>query len=198
MATLWPWLAVAGIGGLHGLNPASGWMFVAAWGVHSHDGGRALWGLVPLALGHAASLALVAAAVVAGLSLDRAVLQALAGALLVLTLLLHLAGRTAARAPAGYAGLALWSFFMSTAHGAGLLLVPALFSLCVVDASAADSSTAGSLLQALAVIGVHTGAMLVVSGVMATGVCRGFAAFARAATRRARATPLAPNPPPAC
>jgi len=31
MASYWPWLAVAGVGALHGLNPASGWMFAAAW-----------------------------------------------------------------------------------------------------------------------------------------------------------------------
>ena len=37
---LWPWLAVAGVGALHGLNPANGWMFAAAWGVHSRDGRR--------------------------------------------------------------------------------------------------------------------------------------------------------------
>ena len=27
MASLWPWLAVAGVGALHGLNPASGWIW---------------------------------------------------------------------------------------------------------------------------------------------------------------------------
>lgn len=180
MANLWPWLAVAGVGALHGLNPASGWMFVAAWGVHSPDRAQALRGLVPLALGHAISLALVAAAVVFGPAVDRVVLQVAAGALLVVTALLHLSGRTGRRAPAGgYAGLALWSFAVSTAHGAGLLLVPALFSLCVVDAPASEGTTAGALMQALAVIAVHTAAMLVVSGVMAGGVCRGFDVLAR-------------------
>jgi hypothetical protein len=179
MANLWPWLAVAGVGALHGLNPASGWMFVAAWGVHSPDRAQALRGLVPLALGHAISLALVAAAVVFGLAMDRVVLQIVAGALLVVTALLHLSGRTAHRAPTGYAGLALWSFAMSTAHGAGLLLVPALFSLCVVDAPASEGATASALLQALAVIAVHTTAMLAVSGVMAAAVCHGFDGLTR-------------------
>lgn len=32
MQSVWPWLAVAGAGILHGLNPASGWVFAAAWG----------------------------------------------------------------------------------------------------------------------------------------------------------------------
>ena len=138
MASLWPWLAVAGIGALHGLNPATGWMLAAAWGVRSRDRAQALRALVPIAVGHAASVALVAAAVAFGLSMDRVVLQALAGGLLVVVAIAHLSGRTPkrARAPAGHAGLALWSFMMSTAHGAGLMLVPALMPLCMGDASA--------------------------------------------------------------
>ena len=136
MASLWPWLAVAGIGALHGLNPATGWMFAAAWGVRSRDRAQALRALMPIAVGHAASVALVGAAVAFGLSMDRVALQALAGALLVVAAMVHLSGRTpkVARAPAGHAGLALWSFMMSTAHGAGLMLVPALIPLCMGDA----------------------------------------------------------------
>ena len=147
MASLWPWLAVAGVGALHGLNPATGWMFAAAWGVRSRDRAQALRALVPIALGHAASVALVAAAVAFGLSMDRVVLQALAGGLLIVAALLHLSGRTPqrARAPAGHAGLALWSFMMSTAHGAGLMLVPALIPLCLGDASAREIGASGSL-----------------------------------------------------
>src|SRR5215216_2639792 len=124
MASLWPWLVVAGVGALHGLNPATGWMWAAAWGVRSHDRSQALRALTPIAVGHAASVALVAAAVALGLSMDRVALQALAGALLVAVAVLHLSGRTPkrARAPAGHAGLALWSFMMSSAHGAGLML----------------------------------------------------------------------------
>ena len=175
MASLWPWLAVAGIGALHGLNPATGWMLAAAWGVRSRDRAQALRALMPLAVGHAASVALVAAAVVLGLSMDRVALQALAGGLLVVAAIVHLSGRTpkVARAPAGHAGLALWSFMMSTAHGAGLMLVPALIPLCMGDASSAREITAsGSLTLALAAVGVHTAAMLAVTGVIATGVCR--------------------------
>src|SRR5437879_6089186 len=98
MSSLWPWLAVAGIGALHGLNPATGWMFAAAWGVQARDRAQALRALVPIAGGHAASVALVAAAVALGLSMDRAVLQALAGVLLVVVAVYHLSGRKAKRA----------------------------------------------------------------------------------------------------
>jgi hypothetical protein len=176
MESLWPWLAVAAIGALHGLNPAGGWMLAAAWGVRSRDRMQALRALIPLAAGHAASVALVGTAVIFGLSMDRAVLQALAGALLVVALMVHLSGHTpkVARAPAGHAGLALWSFMVSTAHGAGLMLVPALIPLCMGDASAREITASGSLALAIAAVGVHTAAMLAVTGVIATGVCHGF------------------------
>jgi len=175
MTNFWLWLSVAGVGALHGLNPASGWMFAAAWGLHSRDRAQALRALMPIAVGHATSVALVAGAVALGLSMDRVVMQGVAGGLLVVVAVYHLSGRTArrARAPAGHAGLALWSFMMSTAHGAGLMLVPALFSLCMGNAPTRQITASGSLMLALAAVGVHTAAMLVVTGVIATGVCRG-------------------------
>jgi hypothetical protein len=181
MASLWPWLVVAGVGALHGLNPATGWVWAVAWGLRSRNRAQALRALMPIAVGHAASVALVAAAVGFGLSMDRLVLQILAGGLLVAAAMLHLSGRTprVARAPAGHAGLVLWSFMMSTAHGAGLMLVPALIPLCMGDASAREISASGSLTLALAAVGVHTAAMLAVTGVIATGVCRGFDGGAR-------------------
>ena len=130
MASYWPWLAVAGVGALHGLNPASGWMFAAAWGVHSRDRTKALRALMPIAIGHTTSVALVAGAFAIGLSMDRVAMQVLAGGLLVAVAICHFSGRTRrARVPARKAGLALWSFMMSTAHGAGLMLVPVLMPL---------------------------------------------------------------------
>jgi hypothetical protein len=181
MATsLWPWLAIAGVGAVHGLNPASGWVWAAAWGMRSGDRAQALRALLPIAIGHAASVALVAAAVAFGVAMDRGLLQVLAGGLLAVAVALHLSGRTpkAARAPAGRAGLALGSFMMSTAHGAGLMLVPALMPLCVADGPARELAASGPLTLALAAVGVHTAAMLAVTGVIASGACIGFNALA--------------------
>ena len=183
MANLWPWLAVAGVGALHGLNPATGWMLAAAVGLRSNDRAQALRALLPLALGHVASVACVAAAVMLGLSMDRVLLQTVAGVLLVGVVGLHLARRRVGHKPGrargawahtGHAGLALWSFMMSTAHGAGLMLVPALVPLCMGDAATArPAGASGSLLLALAAVSVHSAAMLVVTGLVALGVCRG-------------------------
>ena len=170
-------------------------MFAAAWGLQSRDRAQALRALVPIAVGHAASVALVAAAVALGLSMDRVVLQALAGALLVIVAVYHLSGRKAkrARTPAGHAGLALWSFMMSTAHGAGLMLVPALIPLCMGDAPAREITASGSLTLALAAVGVHTAAMLAVTGVIASAVCRGFDTGARLLQSLRRKPPPAPR-----
>jgi hypothetical protein len=181
VANLWPWLVVAGVGALHGLNPATGWMWAAAWGLRSHDRAQALRALWPIGLGHAASVALVAGAVAFGLSMDRLVLQALAGGLFIVAAMVHLWARTArrVRAPAGHAGLALWSFMVSTAHGAGLMLVPALVPLCMGDASGREIPASGSLMLALAAVGVHTAAMLAATGLIASGVCQGFGAGTR-------------------
>jgi hypothetical protein len=103
----------------------------------------------------------------------------------------HGPARWAARTPTGHAGLALWSFMMSTAHGAGLMLVPALIPLCMGDAPAAREITAsGSLLLAFAAVGVHSAAMLATTGLVATGVCRGFDAgtgWLRAFRRKSQA-----------
>jgi hypothetical protein len=167
------WLAVAGLGALHGLNPATGWIPAAASGLRSRDRARALRALAPIAAGHAASVALVAAGVVAGLSMDRLLVQALAGGLLVVVVLGHLSGRTARRSlsPAGHAGLALWSFMVSTGHGAGAMLVPALVPLCAADAPRV-SFTAEPLAFALAAVGIHAGAMLAVTGAVAAVACR--------------------------
>lgn len=180
MDSLWPsWLAIAGVGALHGLNPATGWALAAAWVIRSQGRMQVLRALVPIGLGHIASVALVAVAVALGRPMDRDALLALAGALLLACALAHLRGGRALglrmRAQAGHATLALWSFMMSSMHGAGLMLVPALVPLCLgTDALALDKASAsGPLVLALAAVGVHAAAMLAVTGLIAAGVRRG-------------------------
>jgi hypothetical protein len=172
---LWPWLVVAGMGALHGLNPASGWAIAAAWGLHAHSRAQAWWALLPIALGHAASVALVAVAVVYGMSFDRTTIQILAATLLVALLAMHLRRRKASPRlrTSGTAGLALGSFLMSGAHGAGLMLVPALVPLCLGTSPVSEAGSAGPLVLALAAVGVHMAAMLLVTGAMAAGACAG-------------------------
>ena len=184
MTNLWPWFAVAGLGALHGLSPANGWMFAAAWGLRSRDGAQARRALVPIAIGHATSVAVVAFAFAQGLSMDPTRVQGLAGALLVGAALYRLLRGAGPHTPAirrqtGHVGIALWSFLMATAHGAGMMLVPALVPLCMADNPAREITASGSLVLALAAVGVHTAAMLTMTGVIATGVCRGVALHPR-------------------
>ena len=183
MASLWPWLAIGGLGAWHGLSPANGWMFAAACGVRTGSRAQARRALWPIAIGHAASIAIVAGAVTQGLVLDRALVQGLAGALLVGAATIHGVRGAGSREQvdprigtgAGHLGIALWSFLMATAHGAGLMLVPALVPLCLSDSPARKITASGSLALAAAAVGVHTAAMLVTTGVIATAVCRGVA-----------------------
>lgn len=80
---------------------------------------------------------------------------------------------------------------MSTAHGVGLMLVPALIPLCAGNASVPELAASGPL--ALAAVGVHTAAMLAVTRMNTTGVCRGFDAGARLLSGRKREAPEAPR-----
>lgn len=173
MAGLWPWLVVAGAGALHGLNPSTGWGLATACGLRSRDGRQALRALLPIAMGHAVSIALVAGMVALGLFGGGLLLQGLSGALLLGAVLLRLSrrGTPRLRAQAGRTGLALWSFMVSTAHGTGMMLVPALIPLCLSNSPAKEITASGSLLLGLAAVAVHMAAMLGVAAVVALGAC---------------------------
>jgi len=107
--------------------------------------------------GHVASMAVVAAAVLFRLPLDRPALQWGAGVLLAFALACRL---RKGHALAGQAGMALWTFITSTAHGAGFVLMPALMTVC-------GAGAAGPMLQTLAAMGLHLAAMLALSGAIA-------------------------------
>ena len=64
MTDAWPPLVFAGLGAFHGLNPAMGWLFAVALGLHRQSRSTVMVSLVPIALGHAASIAIVAALLV--------------------------------------------------------------------------------------------------------------------------------------
>jgi hypothetical protein len=158
-------------------------MFAAGWGLRSRDAAQVWRALVPIAVGHVMSVATVAWAVAQGLSMDRSWVRCAAGALLVAAAswrLLHRAEKAApVCVPAAHAGIALWSFLMATAHGAGLILVPGLLPLCLTDNPARAITASSSLAIALAAVGVHAAAILATTGVVGTLVCRGVALQSR-------------------
>ena len=167
MTSVSPWLVLAGLGAFHGLNPAMGWLFAVALGLHRKSRRIALLSLVPIATGHAVSIAVVATAVVVlGLVVDHRLLEVAAGMVLVGWATYHAAyghrHRVRIGMTTGMTGLGVWSFLMASAHGAGLMLVPVLIPLCLAATPARELTAAGSLPIALAAIGVHMAAMLAV------------------------------------
>jgi hypothetical protein len=170
MSPWWPWLAVAGLGAYHGVNPAMGWLFAVALGLHRDSRAVVLGSLLPIALGHALAVGTVAAAVVLlGVVIDPATLRAVAGIALILWALYDLVygGRHRVRVgmTTGLAGLVLWSFLMAGSHGAGLMLVPALMPLCI-----GNGATSAAPALSLAAVALHTAAMLLVTGAVALAV----------------------------
>jgi hypothetical protein len=160
----WPWLALAGLGLFHGINPAMGWLFAVALGLHRGSQRIVLLSLMPIALGHAAAVAAVLAVFLAlGLLVDHTILMRLAAAVLIGWALWHaLYGhrqRVRVGMQTGLMGLALWSFLMASAHGAGLMLIPVVAPLCVSAAPGQGLAT-DSVPIAFAALGVHTAAML--------------------------------------
>jgi hypothetical protein len=172
-AELAPWLAIAGLGAFHGLNPAMGWLFAVGLGMHRRSGRTVVVSLLPIVLGHAAAIAAVlAAAILLGLVVDGAALAKVVGAVLIAWAGWHLAfghgRRVRIGMQAGLLALGAWSFLMATAHGAGLMLLPVALPLCLSDGPAAGLG--GSLATGVAAVGVHTAAMLVVIAAIALAV----------------------------
>jgi hypothetical protein len=170
------WLTVVVSGVYHGLNPAMGWPLAVAAALTGGRRRALLAALGPLAMGHLLAMA--------GLLLPFALLTALVpwqrpiriGAALVvvafgLWLLVHRRHpRLIARIPPNR--LALWSFAVAIAHGAGLMLVPIYLGLCRARAldpghQAAAALIGGNLAMAAAVSLVHTLAMIGAGGLMA-------------------------------
>lgn len=170
---MWPWLTLAGLGAFHGLNPAMGWLFAVALGLHRQSRSIVWLSLLPIALGHAAAIAAVALAVLwLGVILDLRALRFGSGLVLIGWALYHWRyghrHRVRVGMQTGLAGLALWSFLMATGHGAGLMLWPALMPLCFPDGVPRNGED--TLVTALIGISLHTSAMLVVTCALAITV----------------------------
>lgn len=177
MNELWPWILLAGLGAFHGLNPAMGWLFAVALGVHRQSSAAVVQAVPAIAFGHAVSIAVVAGVLLAaGLFVDQdAVRTVTGGGLVAWAIWHHFFGhrrRVRIGMRTGLAGLAFWSFLMATAHGAGLMILPALMSLCLADPPLRQIGGDGSAAMAIAAVGVHTVAMLAATSFVALAVYR--------------------------
>jgi len=128
MASYYPWLGVFLLGCYHGINPAMGWLFAVAIGLQERKSAAVLRSIIPLTLGHIASVgAVVIVTVVAAAQLPHSAVRIGAAAILLtfgISRLVRVRHPRWVGMRVGFWGLALWSLLMSSAHGAGLMLVP--------------------------------------------------------------------------
>ncbi|MEU0548402.1 hypothetical protein [Micromonospora sp. NPDC005979] len=162
--TLGTLATLAALGAFHGLNPAMGWLFAVARGLQERSRSALLRALPPIAAGHLASVAIVAALVTATRSVTASTVLAVVGGLLLVGFGLW---RLLSERHFRWAGMRLsaaqlagWSFLMSSAHGAGLMLLPVLVAEPVSGGHSGHLAAAPvGALPGLAAAGVHTVAM---------------------------------------
>ncbi|GAA3715504.1 hypothetical protein GCM10022224_096430 [Nonomuraea antimicrobica] len=173
--------AVLLLGAFHGLNPAMGWLFAVARGLQERSMDRLLQSIPMIALGHLASVALVAVVVAATGSLVTGTVLSIGGGVVLVGFGLW---RLLSRRHFRWVGMRLslwqlagWSFLMSSAHGAGLMLLPVLTGLAAEGGHAGHAVSGG-----LGVAAYHTLAMFTVALVIAVVVYRvaGLAVLRRA------------------
>jgi hypothetical protein len=182
----WSWVSLVLLGSFHGLNPAMGWLFAVALGIQERSGRGVVRALGPIALGHALAIAAVVAVVAfLGTVLPQQAVMLIGGVAMLAFATYKVASRFRHPAWVGMRvrgrELIAWSFLMATAHGAGLMLVPAILALRDdrvpttmassgphqhLHADHASDAGAGLLTSAFAV-GVHTAAMFAVAGAIA-------------------------------
>jgi hypothetical protein len=166
------WLAVIVSGLYHGLSPGMGWPLAVAAGLSEKRGAAVAAALVPLAAGHFAAMAVVLLpfALLAAVSDHSSGIRIGAGLLVVGFGLYRLFDRRHPRALARIrpTQLALWSFLVAIAHGAGFLLIPVYLGL---DEAAGHALHGGmhqpagnSFVSALIVSAIHTLAMIAAGG----------------------------------
>ena len=123
------------LGAYHGLNPAMGWLFAVALGLQERRRSAVLQALAPIALGHEASIAAVAVRwsprpqVSAAAELLRPLARVVLVGFGVFKLLRPRSHPRWVGMRVSRRDLVLWSFLMSSAHGAGLMLVPVLLGM---------------------------------------------------------------------
>jgi hypothetical protein len=130
---LWQWAVLFGLGAFHGINPGMGWLFAVALGMQEARC-RGVWrAMLPLALGHVLSVgAIVLVAIALGVIVPLRYVEWLTVAVL---LVFGIAKLIRSRHPrwvgmrVGMKDLTLWSFLMASAHGAGLMVLPVVFSM---------------------------------------------------------------------
>jgi hypothetical protein len=170
------WLAVVASGLYHGVNPGMGWPLAVSAGLMGRGQRDVVGALAPLAAGHLLSMLVILlpfALMTALLDWQREIRIGASAAVIAFGVF-RLVNRRHPRALARIrpTQLALWSFAIATAHGAGLMLLPIYLGLCSTE----DLDTvhrASSILMAqnsataVLVSLTHTLSMVTAGGVIA-------------------------------
>jgi hypothetical protein len=175
-----PWLllAIAALGAYHGANPGMGWLFAVSLGMQDRSRRSVVRALPVIAAGHELSIVVVAVVVsLLGLIADAAALRLGAAAALVAFGLFRFARPRWhprwTRMRVRGRELAFWSFLMSSAHGAGLMVAPLLVAGTAASAQAHEHGVAPAgaghlpLPEMALLVTVHVAAMLAVMAAVA-------------------------------
>jgi hypothetical protein len=122
------WSAIVILGAYHGINPGMGWLFAVALGMQQ-GAARGVWrALPPMALGHAAAVGVViAVAALVQMVVPLEVVKLLVASTLITLGVYRLWRHRHPRyggMQVGFRDLAVWSFLMASAHGAGFMVLP--------------------------------------------------------------------------
>jgi hypothetical protein len=175
------WLAVVASGLYHGANPGMGWPLAVSAGLMERSSRALVAALWPLTIGHLLAILVV----ILPFSLLVAIVQwqqqiQISASILVIGFgIFRLVNRRHPRVLARIrpTQLAIWSFAVAIAHGAGLMLVPIYLGLCRTADLNRGHDAAGALINAnlsmaVLVSVVHSVAMLAIGGLLAWLVYR--------------------------
>jgi hypothetical protein len=170
------WLAVVASGLYHGVNPGMGWPLAVSAGLMGRGRRDVVAALASLAAGHLVSMFVILlpfALMTAMLGWQREI-RIGASAVVITFGIFRIINRRHPRALARIrpTQLALWSFAIATAHGAGLMLLPIYLGLCSTEEldlahQASSILMARNSATAVLVSLVHTLAMATAGGVIA-------------------------------
>jgi hypothetical protein len=173
------WFAVVASGVYHGVNPGMGWPLAISAGLMGRGRRDLIASLGPLGAGHFLAMAGILApfAAMTALVAWQREIRIGAGLLVIAAGAYLLVARRHPRFLARIkpSQLALWSFAVATAHGAGLMLLPIYLGICGVGKQdvghqAAAALMRGNLGTAIAVSTLHATAMIVSGGIVAFAV----------------------------
>lgn len=165
----------------HGMNPGMGWPLAVSAGLMERSSRALVASLWPLTVGHFLAMLVVIFpfALLVSLVEWKKHIQIGASLLVIGFGIFRLINRRHPRVLARIrpTQLALWSFVVAIAHGAGLMLVPIYLGLCGPADVDTGHQAAGALIDAnlgmaLLVSTVHTLAMIAAGGTLAWSVYR--------------------------